>query len=73
VTRERQIDELRRVLQDVAVGRMSCSAEVSAELMRALFQRAEPIEVPAANDTLTRREEKVLRCAGAGWRTKSPR
>jgi DNA-binding NarL/FixJ family response regulator len=64
VPREREINELLRVLQDVAVGRMACSAEVSAELMRALFQRSEPIESRAANEALTRREEEVLRLLG---------
>jgi DNA-binding NarL/FixJ family response regulator len=70
VSREREIDELLRVLQDVAVGRMACSAEVSAELMRALFQRSEPIEPHAANDALTRREEEVLRLIGRGMSNK---
>lgn len=70
VAREREIDELRRVLQDVAVGRMSCSAEVSAELMRALFQRAEPIESRTPNEALTRREEEVLRLIGRGLSNK---
>jgi DNA-binding NarL/FixJ family response regulator len=70
VAREREIEELRRVLQDVSAGRMSCSAEVSAELMRALFQRAEPIESRAANETLTPREVEVLRLIGRGLANK---
>jgi DNA-binding NarL/FixJ family response regulator len=70
VARERDIGDLQCVLQDVAAGRMTCSAEVSAELMRALFQRAEPIEVRAANDSLTKREEEVLRLIGRGMSNK---
>lgn len=70
VAREGSIDELRRVLQDVMAGRMACPAEVSAELMRALFQRAQPPEPGGAAEALTRREEDVLRLIGRGWSNK---
>lgn len=49
---------------------MACSAEVAAELMRALFQRAESIESRAANEALTWREEEVPRLIGRGLANK---
>ncbi|MEO7496431.1 MAG: response regulator transcription factor [Massilia sp.] len=70
VSREGSFDELRRVLTDVAAGRLACSAEVSGELIRALFRMAAPAANPLADEALTRREEEVLRLIGAGLSNK---
>jgi DNA-binding NarL/FixJ family response regulator len=70
VTREGSFDELYRVLSDVMAGRLACSAEVSGELMRALFRMVVPADNPLADEALTRREEEVLRLIGGGLSNK---
>lgn len=70
VTREGSFDELYRVLSDVVAGRLACSAEVSGELMRALFHMAVPAEKAQEDEALTRREEEVLRLIGGGLSNK---
>ena len=70
VTREGSFDELYRVLSDVMAGRLACTAEVSGELMRALFRMGAPAENVQPDETLTRREEEVLRLIGGGLSNK---
>lgn len=70
VVREGTVDELQRVLADVAAGRMSCSAEVSGGLMRALFHMAPAADPAHPVEALTRREEDVLRLIGRGLTNK---
>lgn len=69
VTRDTAADALCDALTDAAAGRLSCSAEISSGLLRALF-RMEDAAAPAVagraapEPLLTRREAEVLRLIG---------
>ncbi len=58
--REDGIDSLCAAVEDALEGRLSCSPEIAAAMMRALFGRG-PIPVPRAATPLTRRENEVAR------------
>lgn len=69
VARATPVDALYDALTDVVAGRLSCSAEISGGLLRALFRMDDtPVasaRAPAEQDpTLTRREAEVLRLIG---------
>lgn len=71
VLREATVEELCRTLVDVGRGRVSCSAEISGHLLRALFQvsplRPEPSQ---AERRLTRREAEILQFLAQGLANK---
>ena len=71
VPRHASVDELCQALTDAAAGRLNCSAEISAGLLRALFHKEEaakpPREMPEA---LTRRQGEVLVLIGRGLSNK---
>lgn len=70
VDRSASIDYLHRSLCDALAGRLSCSAEVSGELMRALFfQDREPAS-SKPTESLTNREGEVLQLIGNGLSNK---
>jgi DNA-binding NarL/FixJ family response regulator len=71
VPREASVEELCLVLSEVQAGRLSCSPEVSGELLRALFRNTGPVQdVPAPRESLTAREEEILRLIGRGLANK---
>ncbi|MDM0085099.1 response regulator transcription factor [Variovorax sp. J31P179] len=69
VSRDAGADALCGALEDVVAGRLTCSAEISGGLLRALFQ-ARRDAVPDAQDALTRREGEVLALIGRGMSNK---
>ena len=60
VRREDGIERLCEAVGDVLAGRLTCSPEISAAMMRALFRRG-PIPVQTAGVPLTRRENEVAK------------
>jgi two-component system, NarL family, nitrate/nitrite response regulator NarL len=69
ISRDTGVESLCSALQDVIAGRLTCSAEISGDLLRALFQGEEP--APSGNeDALTRRESEVLALIGQGMSNK---
>jgi DNA-binding NarL/FixJ family response regulator len=71
VGRDVTVDVLCEGLLDVLRGRLTCSAEISGSLMRALFRQEPPADalVPAAH-ALTCRESEVLHLIGQGMSNK---
>lgn len=69
ISREVSADCLCNALTDVIAGRLSCPAEISGGLLRALF-RAEGENLAATGDPLTRREGEVLALIGQGLSNK---
>jgi DNA-binding NarL/FixJ family response regulator len=69
ISRDAGADSLCSALEDVIAGRLTCSAEISCGLLRALF-RADGDAVPGVQDALTRREGEVLALIGAGMSNK---
>lgn len=69
VSRDAGAEALCTALQDVIAGRLTCSAEISGDLLRALFHGEEP--APSGSEgTLTRREGEVLALIGQGMSNK---
>ena len=67
VARDASIDDLCQALSDSREGRLSCSAEISGGLLRALFR----MEMATPNeDALTQRQSQVLRLLGRGFSNK---
>jgi len=65
VRREDGVEKLCEAVEDALAGRLNCSPEIAAAMMRALFRRG-PIPVHKAGVALTRRENEVARLiAGA--------
>lgn len=56
--REDGVEKLCESVEDALAGRLSCSPEIAAAMMRALFRRG-PIPVQKAGVPLTRRENQV--------------
>lgn len=56
--REDGLDRLCAIIDDALAGRLSCSPEIAAAIMRGLF-RTGPTVAPAAPSPLTAREEEV--------------
>lgn len=70
VERDASVKHLRRALKDALAGRLTCSAEVSGGLLRALFYReVEPDSHPSP-EPLTQREGQVLQLIGDGLSNK---
>jgi DNA-binding NarL/FixJ family response regulator len=70
VSRHASIDELCRALSDAVAGRLTCSAEISGGLLRALFRRETNSHSEEMKDALTRREGEVLVLIGRGLSNK---
>ena len=70
VDRNASVDRLCRTLTDVLAGRLSCSAEISGDLLRALFARERQDEGQEAPEALTTREGEVLQLIGHGLSNK---
>ena len=70
VDRNASIDHLCRALSDACAGRLSCSAEISSGLLRALFLRADEDRSMAFRNALTAREGEVLQLIGDGLSNK---
>ena len=69
ISRDAGADSLCSALQDVIAGRLTCSADISGGLLRALFHSEEL--APSRNeDALTRRESEVLALIGQGMSNK---
>jgi two-component system nitrate/nitrite response regulator NarL len=69
ISRDASADALCSALGDVVAGRLTCSAEISGGLLRALF-KSEGHAQPVAEDALTRRESEVLALIGRGLANK---
>jgi DNA-binding NarL/FixJ family response regulator len=67
VARKASIDELYQALSDVMAGRLSCSAEISGGLLRALFRLERQHRL---DEGLTQREGEVLHLIGQGMSNK---
>ena len=70
VDRNASVDHLCRALSDACAGRLSCSAEISSGLLRALFFRADDDRSAEFTDALTVREGEVLQLIGHGLSNK---
>jgi len=70
VPRDASIDELCRALSDVVHGRLACPAEISCELLRALFRMEQPTTAPAPGKPLSRRECEVMHLIERGLSNK---
>lgn len=70
VDRNASIERLCGALTDVLAGRLSCSAEISGELLRALFNRERRNPAAEATEALTAREGEVLQLIGHGLSNK---
>ncbi|WBY07622.1 response regulator transcription factor [Sphingomonas sp. 7/4-4] len=58
VRREDGLERLHAMLCDAVAGRLTCSPEIAASMMRALFRNG-PVAVPEEGGHLTRREDEV--------------
>lgn len=70
VPRDASIDGLCEALSDVVHGRFACSAEISCELLRALFRMEQPATGPAPGQPLSRRECEVMQLIERGLSNK---
>ena len=70
VPRDASIDALCEALSDVVHGRLACSAEISCELLRALFRMEQPTTGPAPGQPLSRRECEVMQLIERGLSNK---
>ena len=70
VDRNASVERLCSALTDVLAGRLSCSAEISGELLRALFHREQPRSSAETSEALTAREGEVLQLIGHGFSNK---
>jgi DNA-binding NarL/FixJ family response regulator len=70
VARQASVDELYQALSDVVAGRLTCSAEISGGLLRALFRKDARAQAADLKEALTRREGEVLQLIGRGLSNK---
>jgi len=70
VSRHASVDELCQALSDAVAGRLNCSAEISAGLLRALFHKEDAVKPKELPEALTRREGEVLVLIGRGLSNK---
>ena len=70
VARQASVDELSQALSDVIAGRLTCSAEISGGLLRALFHKQAQTQSVDLKEALTRREGEVLKLIGRGLSNK---
>ena len=70
VDRNASVDHLCNALNDTCAGRLKCSAEISSDLLRALFRRAGDDAMDQSSNALTIREGEVLQLIGQGLSNK---
>lgn len=70
IERDASVKQLRKSLKDIIAGRLSCSAEVSGGLLRALFRRDLEADSSKSAEDLTQREGEVLQLVGEGLSNK---
>jgi two-component system nitrate/nitrite response regulator NarL len=70
VPRDASINGLCEALSDVVHGRLACSAEISCELLRALFRMEQPPGDAAPGQALSRREREVMQLVERGLSNK---
>lgn len=70
VAREASADALCKAMSDVMLGRLSCPAEISCGLLRALFHSQEETASREPDRALTPRENDVLHLIGRGLSNK---
>ena len=70
VSRDASVETLCRALSEIIEGRLSCPAEISGSLLRALFHDEPIAEERSAEQPLTRRESDVLQLIGNGLSNK---
>lgn len=70
VARDATVDALCKSLSDVVQGRLACPAEISGELLRALFRTDRPSDESGPDCLLTRRERGVLQLIAEGYSNK---
>ena len=70
VARDANVETLCKSLLDIVNGRLICSAEISKELLRALFRDDLTSSEPTPDYSLTRRESDVIRLIGQGYSNK---
>lgn len=70
VARDASIEALCTAMSDIVAGRLSCSAEISGGLLRALFRMDAHADGPPLDEALTRRESEVLQLIGRGLSNK---
>jgi DNA-binding NarL/FixJ family response regulator len=70
IPRDANADALCTALADVVNGRLSCPAEISCGLLRALFRAQEDVDAGERNPPLTARESDVLHLIGQGYSNK---
>jgi two-component system, NarL family, nitrate/nitrite response regulator NarL len=70
IDRNASVDHLCSALKDACDGRLNCSAELSSELLRALFFRSGDDGRGEMTDSLTIREGEVLQLIGDGLSNK---
>ncbi|WP_245503419.1 hypothetical protein [Rhizobium leguminosarum] len=70
VERGAPVEHLQQTLHDALAGRLTCSAEVSGGLLRALFHLGTEQGSQPLDETLTQREGQVLQLIGDGSPTR---
>jgi DNA-binding NarL/FixJ family response regulator len=70
VTRNASLDGLCKALSDVIQGRLTCPAEISGGLLRALFRMDQASDAMALDQSITRRECDVLQLISKGLSNK---
>jgi DNA-binding NarL/FixJ family response regulator len=70
VPRDASINGLCEALSDVVHGRLACSAEISCELLRALFRMEQPPGDAPPGQSLSRREREVMQLVERGLSNK---
>lgn len=70
VPRDASIDALCEALSDVVHGRLACPAEISCELLRALFRMQQPTTGAVPGQPLSRRECEVMQLIERGMSNK---
>jgi DNA-binding NarL/FixJ family response regulator len=70
IGRNASVDDLCRALANARCGRLSCSAEISGGLLRALFDTERNTRPPESTKALTQREGEVLQLIGNGLSNK---
>ncbi|MGO7526302.1 response regulator transcription factor [Rhizobium ruizarguesonis] len=70
VARGAPVEHLQQTLHDALAGRLTCSAEVSGGLLRALFHHGTEQGSQPLDETLTQREGQVLQLIGDGFSNK---
>jgi DNA-binding NarL/FixJ family response regulator len=70
VSRDASMEALCQAMLDIVAGRLTCSAEISGGLLRALFLRESRLAADTSEGSLTRREGEVLQLIARGLSNK---